>query len=313
MRVPILGIFLPCVLLLVLPAAAEPVQGVVGFAQDDLSNDWRRAQVREVRAVLAGYSDVKLRVTDARGQPALQALHIERLARGGVDVLITSPANARLLAPIIQRVHASGTPVILLSRGIPGESYTAFVHPDNRAITERLAHFVIDRLGGKGKVLVLRGVPGATTTERRTEVFRRIVGEHPGIRVTTRTGNYLRPDAIRAVEDVLAAHDGGFPFDALYAQSDSMAVGARLALRRAGIDPAGILIAGIDYIGEAREAIRQGEQDVSFTYPTGGAEGGELALDLLRGEPIPREVVLESIRVTPANVDEVPPIFRIGQ
>ena len=311
MRVLIGGILLPFVLLMALPAAAEPVRGVVGFAQDDLGNDWRRAQVREVREVLDDHPAVKLRVTDARGQAALQALHIERLARSGVDVLITSPADARLLAPIVRRVHEAGTPVILLSRGVPGDTYTAFVHPDNRTITRRLAHFVIDRLAGEGRVLMLRGVPGASTTEHRTQVFRRIAGKHPGIRITTRTGNYLRGDAIRAVEDVLASHDGGFPFDALYAQSDSMAVGARMALRRAGIDPGGILIAGIDYIGEAREAIRDGEQDVSFTYPTGGTEGGELALDLLRGDSVPHEVVLESIHVTPANVEEVPPIFGV--
>jgi ribose transport system substrate-binding protein len=282
--------------------------GVVAFAQDDLSNDWRQAQVAAVRESLSEYPGVRFRVTDAHGDPAVQALHIERLARQKVDVLITSPADADLLDPVIQRVREQGIPVILLSRRTTHSAYTSFVHPDNRRITRRLARFVFQRLEGQGRVLMLKGIPGATTTRLRTRTFRALAGNHPGIRVASRTANYLRADAIRAVEGVVREH-GGFPFDAIYAQSDSMAAGARLALRRHGIDPADLLIAGIDYIREARRAIRAGEQAVSFTYPTGGAQGARLAVQLLQGESVPREITLESRRVTAANVDAVSPIF----
>jgi len=282
--------------------------GVVAFAQDDLSNDWRRAQVAAVRAALTEYPDIRFRVTDAHGDPAVQALHIERLARQGVDVLITSPADAELLDPVIRRVRDQGIPVILLSRRTRSAAYTSFIHPDNRRITRRLARFVFQRLDGRGRVLMLKGIPGATTTRLRTRTFLELAGDRPGIRVTSRTANYLRADAIQAVEGVLREHEG-FPFEAIYAQSDSMAVGASLALRRHGIDPTGLLIAGIDYIRAARRAIRAGEQAVSFTYPTGGAQGARLAVRLLQGKPVPRQITLESRRVTAANVDAVAPIF----
>ncbi|MGM0412390.1 MAG: substrate-binding domain-containing protein [Pseudomonadota bacterium] len=292
--------------------AAGAVSGVVAFAQDDLSNDWRRAQVAAVEAVLDRHPEVEFRVTDARGEAAVQALHIDRQIRRGVDVLITSPADARLLDPVLRRARAEGIPVILLDRRTTSDAYTSFIHPDNRAITRRLARLLFDELGGEGRILMLRGVPGATPTRHRTETFRELAAERPGITVTTRTANYLRGDAILAVDQLIRRHDG-FPFDAIFAQSDSMAEGARLALRRAGIDPASVAIAGIDYIAEARAAIRAGEQLASFTYPTGGAQGGELALRLLAGEEVPRRVVLDSRRVTAANVDEVTPIFGESQ
>ncbi|MFO8155434.1 MAG: substrate-binding domain-containing protein, partial [Thiohalospira sp.] len=167
---------------------------------------------------------------------------------------------------------------------------------------------LFDAIDGEGRVLMLRGVPGATTTRHRTETFRQLAAMEPGITVTSRTANYLRGDAILAVEGLIRRH-GGFPFDAIFAQSDSMAEGARMALRQAGLDPASVVIAGIDYIAEARAAIRAGEQLVSFTYPTGGTEGAELALRLLAGESVPRQLILESRRVTAANVDEIAPIF----
>jgi ribose transport system substrate-binding protein len=308
---------LPLLLLwLALAAASLPglahgqdgATGVVAFAQDDLSNDWRRAQVAAVRETLARYPDIRFRVTDAHGNAAVQALHIERLARQGVDVLITSPADAALLDPVIRRVRDRGIPVILLSRRTTSSAYTSFVHPDNRRITRRLARFVFQRLDGQGRILMLKGVRGATTTQLRTRAFLELAKDRPGIRVASRTANYLRADAIQAVEELLREH-GDFPFDAIYAQSDSMAAGARIALRRHGIDPGSLLIAGIDYIQEARQAIRAGEQAVSFTYPTGGTRGARLAVRLLQGEAIPAEIILESQRITAANADAMTPIF----
>ena len=88
-----------------------------------------------------------------------------------------------------------------------------------------------------------------------------------------------------------------------------MATGARMALISQGVDPRTLPIVGIDYIGEAREAIRRGEQSVSFTYPTGGAEGARIALAILRGEEVQKEIVLDSVRVTRENVEMVEPIF----
>jgi ribose transport system substrate-binding protein len=251
---------------------------------------------------------VDFRVTDAGGAPAVQALHIDQLVRQGVDVLITSPAEARRLDPALRAAYDAEVPVILLDRRTGATGYASFVHPDNRRITQRLARDLFDRMEGSGRVLMLKGVPGATPTRHRTRTFLAMAEGHPGIEVVSRTANYLRGDAILAVDRLLRRTDG-FPFDAIYAQSDSMAVGARIALRRNGIDPGGVIIAGIDYIRQARAAIRRGEQDVSFTYPTGGQEGARLALRLLKGEAVPEEVVLESRRVTPHNVDIVPPIF----
>ncbi len=287
--------------------AAQP-RGVVAFAQDDLANDWRRAQVEAVRRELARHPGIELRVSDARGSLALQVKHIEDWVASEVDVLITSPLDGRAMTPVMRRVRAAGIPVVLLSRGVMEGEYTCFVHPDNARIARQAAAEVARRLAGRGRVLMLEGVPGATPTVIRRRAFLDALEDAPGIEVVHRRADYLRGEAIRVVERLID-ETGGFPFDAIYAQSDSMASGARMALSAAGIDPAGLVIVGIDYIAEARRAIRAGRQDASFTYPTGGREGAQVAVDLIRGEPVPREIVLESRRVTRENVDRVEPIF----
>lgn len=294
--------------LVVAPVWAEGPAGVVAFAQDDLGNDWRRVQVEEVRAVLAEYPGIDFRVSDARGNLALQVKHIEDWAMADVDVLITSPMDAVAMAPVIRRVHEAGIPVILLSRRVQGEAFTSFVHADNRRIARQAGEAVVDALGGQGRLLMLEGLPGASPTRLRREAFLRVVGAYPGIEVVSRTADFLRGDAIRAVEGLIEA-EGGFAFDAIYAQSDSMAAGARMALDRHGVAVEPLFIVGIDYIREARAAIRENRQDLSFTYPTGGRRGAELAVDLLSGRSVPREVLLESRAVTRENVDTIEPIF----
>lgn len=298
---------LAAVLMVPVVEAADPT-GVVAFAQDDLGNDWRRAQVEEVRTVLARYPGVEFRVSDARGSLALQVKHIEDWAMADVDVLITSPMDSLAMAPVIRQVHEAGIPVILLSRRVAGEAFTSFVHADNRQIARQAGEAVAGALGKDGRVLMLEGVPGASPTRLRREAFLDVVGEYPGIQVVARTANFLRGDAIRVVESLIQT-EKGFDFDAVYSQSDSMATGARMALERHGVEIDPLYIVGIDYIREAREAIRAGRQDLSFTYPTGGERGAELAVELLSGRVVPREVLLESRAVTRENVDQVEPIF----
>ncbi len=291
------------------PAAALAGQKTyrVGFAQDTLANDWRIAQVRALEQEFAKHPDVDFFYTNAKGQTARQIQDIEDMIHMNVDVLITSPRDATLMAPVISRAYQSGIPVILISRRIDSDDFTIFIHPDNRRIARQSARYIAERLSGTGKVFILQHIPTTTPAIERTEGFMAEIKTHPGISVVgVKVANSLRADAIRRTEEALAE---GLSFDAIYAQSDSMASGARLALKKAGIDPAGVIITGIDYISEAREAILAGEQDASFTYPTGGKEGAAFAMKILNGETVPKEFVIDSVMVTRENADAVSPIF----
>lgn len=281
---------------------------LVGFAQDTMANDWRAAQVRDLQAALAGHPDIEFIYTDAKGDTARQAQDIEDLAARGVDVLLTSPRDAEVLREPIARVYRKGIPVILLSRRVSGDEFTQFISADNRAIGRQAARYLAQRLGGKGRIFMLQGVPTASSALERTAGFEEELSKFPGLRVTVaKPADYLRAMAIQRVEEVLAEQ---VPFDAIYSQSDSMALGAILALKKAGRDPRKIPITGVDYIGESRESLRTGELDATFTFPTVGREGAAAVLKLVRGGKLaPKELVVPSVAVTRANVDKVPPIF----
>lgn len=279
----------------------------VGFAQDTLANDWRIAQVNQLAAEFKKHPNIKLIVTDAGGKSARQIQDMEDLANQNVDVLIASPRDGAASTPAIERIYKKGIPVVLISRSIMNNNYTSLVTPDNYQIASDAAEYLAKKMNGKGKVLILRGVPTATTAIARTKGFLDTIKKYPGIKITAiKNGNYLRGDAIRAVEDTLLAK---IPFDAIYSQSDSMASGARLALMKAGISPKKKLIIGIDYIEEARAAIRTGEQTASFLYPTSAKETAEVVLKILHGKKVPKKVIVKSKMITNDNIEIIKPIF----
>lgn len=272
-----------------------------------MANDWRVAQVNQLTAEFKKYPNIRLILTDAGGKSARQIQDMEDLANQKVDVLITSPRDGAASTPAISRIYKKGIPVVLISRGITGNDYTSLITPNNYQIASDAAEFIAKQMKGKARVLVLRGVPTATTAIARTNGFLDTIKKYAGIKVVAiKDGNYLRSDAIRAVEAALLEK---ISFDVIYSQSDSMASGARLALIKAGISPKKKFIVGIDYIQEAREAIRLGEQSASFLYPTSAKETADIVVKILNGRKVPKKVIVNSKMITKDNVELIKPIF----
>ena len=279
----------------------------VGFAQDTMANDWRVAQVKQLKDAFKKHPNIKLIVTDAGGKSTRQIQDMEDLIHQKVDLLIASPLNGAASTPAISRIYKMGTPIVLISRTITSNDYTSLVTPNNYQIGSDAAKYMAHKMSGKGKILIIRGIPTATSAIARTKGFLDIIKGYPEIKVVAiKDGNYLRGDAIRVVKEILSANTS---FDAIYSQSDSMASGARLALRKAGISPKEKLIVGIDYIQEARTAIRKGEQSASFLYPTSAKEAAEVAVKILHGKKVPKKVSVKSLLVTKDNVELIQPIF----
>ena len=288
-------------------ALAKEETFLVGFAQDNMSSLWRAQQVLELEKALKKYPSVKFIYTDARGQVAKAVNDIETLRQEGIDLLVVSPHSPSLTSPVISSVYRSGIPVVLMTRRITGDSYTSFIAPDDYGIGVKAADEVANSLSGKGNVFILEGLPSASTAVDRTLGFENQIKKYPDIRITIKkTGNYLQKDARKAVRDAL---NKGIQFDAIYSHSDSMAIGARRALRKAGIDPKDIPIIGIDYIRQAQDAIKLGEQKVSFTYPTCSQETSKVIWDILRGIRVDKHIKVPSQTVTADNVNSVEPIF----
>jgi len=278
----------------------------IAFAQDTLGNDFRKAQVYEVRDEAAKYPNLKFVYSDAKAQTSLLIRQIKGFINSKVDLIVVGTNDEQAVVPIISQAYKSGIPIIILDRGIRGNDYTTFINSDNIKIGSIGAQYVAKRLGGKGKVLLFEGIQTADVTKLRSKGFLDEIGKHKGISVIKRTGNYLRKDAIIEMEKLIAS---GERVDAIFSESDSMLSGARSAMEHHGIDPSTLITVGCDYTSEAREAIRSGKQTGSVLFPLGGKKSVETAVKIFKGEDVPKHIIITVKLITKNNVDLEKPIF----
>jgi len=278
----------------------------IAFAQDTLSNDFRKAQVAEVQKAVAAYPNWKFISSDAQGETALLIHHINHFIDRKVDLLIIGTNDDQGVVPVIDKAYAQGIAVIILDRGIRGKNYTTFIHSDNRLMGRLGGRYIAQRLHGKGTVLLLEGIANTDVTRLRTQGFMEEMAHYPHIHVLKRTGNYLRSDTIRAIEPLLASHT---KMDAIFSESDSMLSGARLVLRRYGINPASLVTVGCDYTSEAKQAIKEGSQSASILFPLGGVQSVEIAKRFFNGKKVPKEILIPVKLITTNNVHQHKAIF----
>jgi ribose transport system substrate-binding protein len=289
-----------------LPAAAAEGKRVIAFAQDTLANDFRRAQVEEVRDEALKHPELSFVHSDAQGQTSLMIRQIEQFIEQKVDLLIIGTNDETAVVPVVAKAYKSGIPVIVLDRGIRGKQYTTFINSDNILIGKIGAEYIAERLGGNGLVLLFEGIQTADVTKLRSKGFLDEIRKHKGIRVIKRTGNYLRKDALVEMEKLMA---DGIRVDAIFSESDSMLSGVRMVLNKHKIAPSTIVMVGCDYTSEAQQAIREGAQSGSVLFPLGGRKSVEVALKIFAKEPVPKHIYIPVKLVTQENVEQVAPIF----
>lgn len=288
-------------------AGAQGRKRIVGFSQDAADTEWRAVQARQLVLAFGRVPDIEFQVSVAEGNSAKQVIDIENFIERKVDLLIVSPRDAELLAEPVAKAYRAGIPVLLNTRHVSGEQYTTHIGPDDYGIGRAAARFIAGRLQGRGAVVMLEGRPSTSTAQERTRGFLDGLKKFPDVHlVQTRVANYQRSEAVREVEDLLRTK---VEFSAIYAHNDTMASGARLALRRGRRDPKSIVLVGIDYLPEARDAILAGEQTASFIYPTCVPEIVRAAQEMLAGRRVARRILVPSTLVDSGNVQRVKSAF----
>lgn len=279
---------------------------IIAFAQDTMANDFRIAQVYEVRDEVAKHSNLKFIYSDAKGQTSLLIRQVRKFIYKKVDLIILGTNDEKALVPVISEAMKNNIPVIILDRGIEGNDYTTFINSDNVKIGAIGAEYIAKELNYKGKVLLFEGLQKADVTKLRTKGFMDEISKHKNIKVIKRTGNYLRRDAIIEMQKLLKA---GIKVDAIFAESDSMLSGIRSAMLKYKVDPSSIIMIGCDYTSEAQEAIRKGIQTGSVLFPLGGTMSISVALKIFANQSVPKQISIPIKLITKQNVEKVKPIF----
>lgn len=263
----------------------------IGMSQCNLGEPWRVEMNAQIKAAAAKHPNLEVIFKDAQNDTLKQRAHVEEFVSAGVNLLIISPKEAAPLTEPVAKAMEAGIPVIVLDRALTGDKFTCFIGADNKKIGKAAGEWIVQKLGGKGRLVELKGLMTSIPGQDRNSGFREgIAGSQIEV-IFEADMKWLEPDARKEMESALAR----FPkIDAVYAHNDPGAHGAYLAAKAAGREKEMIFV-GIDALPQEGVAyVQQGILDATFQYPTGGAEAIDTALKILNGETVPKTIVLGS-------------------
>jgi ribose transport system substrate-binding protein len=274
---------------------------VVGMSQCNLGEPWRVQMNEDVGKAAKQHPQLKVVFTDAQNDSLRQRAQVEELVAQRIDLLIISPKETAPLTKPVAEAFDAGIPVIVLDRRVAGDKFTVFIGADNERIGREAGLYAHKLLGESGKVVELKGLMTSSPGQDRHRGFRAGLGADKRIEVVFEADmQWLEDKARKEMQSALAAHP---QIDLVYAHNDPGAHGAWLAAKEAGRQDQMKLI-GIDALPhEGVRYVREGILDATFAYPTGGAEAIEVALKLLGGQKVDKEMVLGTRRFTKDNVD----------
>lgn len=273
---------------------------VVGVSQ--CSEDTWRDKLNEELRIAATYYDVDLQIKSANDDVRLQTEQINRFVEQGVDLLVVAPGQVSI-SPAIDKAYEKGIPVIIFDRRTRSNKYTAYIGADNHDIGASMAEFMANANTAGTKVVELCGLSSSSPAIERDAGFDSVAAHRPNIDIVKKVyADWTEEGAYHVMDSLLSTP---YPaFNCLFAHNDRMAMGARRAVVKHGIDPKTIKLCGIDAMpqhGGGMQLVAEGKLFASSIYPTRGDEVMRLAMKILTHKPYNRENRLSSALVTEAN------------
>lgn len=214
--------------------------------------------------------------------------------------MLLSPISDSNLVPGVESALDADIPVINVNDGIIKEAPN-FVGPKADQNGESAAEWISEKLNGEGKVAIIVGMPKAFAARQRTLGFENWMKDNaPDIEIAEKqNADWDRAKAKDIAATWIKKHND---LDAIFANNDTMALGAQEAVNESGKD---ILVVGVDGIGEAYDSIRKGELDATIdSFPLyKGQIAVEMILRQLGGQELPRVIWTPQALIDATNVD----------
>jgi ribose transport system substrate-binding protein len=204
----------------------------------------------------AFFENVTVTTTDGQGDAEKMTSDIEDLIAKDVDGILINAGPIEALPAALDAIQQAGIPVVMVDRLLEGGEYNSWIGPDNYLIGVQDGQYIVDRLGGEGLLVDIRGGPADNTIGlARTNGMLSVV-EDSNIEVVMAPdfGDWSEDGGFTIMEDMLAVHDN---IDVVFCENDSMCLGAQKAIEDAGRSEE-MFLCGVDGQKEALKAIMDG-------------------------------------------------------
>ncbi len=245
----------------------------------------------EAEAQAAG---IELIVLDSQDDPSKELSNMEDLLTKGVDLILINPTDSDAVGTAVKMANDKGVPVITLDRGANSGEVVSHIASDNVAGGVLAGEYIVEQLGGKGKVVELEGIAGTNAARDRGQGFNSALEGTEVEVVSKQTADFDRTQGLSVMENILQAQP---EIDAVFAHNDEMALGALAAIEATGRD---IMVVGFDATDDAVASVNEGKMAATVAQqPTLiGSLGVQTAVKVLNGETVEASIPVELQLIT---------------
>lgn len=267
---------------------------------------WRSVHFGALQAAEELGVDVQWRGPQTESDRDEQISVVQGFVNKQVDGICLAPLDADALVGPVKEAGRGGVPVVIFDSGLNAESdsFASYVATDNFRGGELAAQAMGEKLGGQGKVVMLRYNQGSESTQQREEGFLKGLAKFPGIQVLSsdQYAGTTTESSMDKAQQILNRY--GEEIDGIFAVCEPNAEGVLRALEDRKL--AGqVAFVGFDSSEAMAEALRAGK--LSAIVLQDPVQMGYLAIQsivkTLRGEPVEPFVDTGVYVATPENID----------
>lgn len=253
----------------------------VGYAINNL-NDTFQTYILDAAKAEAKANGYDLKIENAKEDLISQQDQVNSLIQNGADALIVVPVDTSAMGPITQAAQDAGIPLIYVNRnpyaGKEDDMPDGVFYIGSQEITagQMQMEYLGELLEGEGSITIAMGILGNEGAVKRTEGVESVISDkYPDINVLAKeTAEWQRDKSLTISENWLSTY--GDELKAIICNNDEMALGAVQAAQNAGRSD--ILIAGVDCIPDAVEAIEAGTLTCTVFQDGEGQGGGAVKI-----------------------------------
>lgn len=284
--------------------SADGDKPVIGVSVADQKSLFYVAEVAGIKdeAEKQGY---EVKITSANNDSSAQVKQVNDLLTQQIGALIFTSQDSTAAAAGVRAANEADVPVVAVDqRPESGEGELAtYIATDSVKAAYELCTWMFEQIGGKGQLAILHGVLGSTAEIQRTEGCEKALAENPDIEVVAEeTANWDETEAFKATQNILTANPD---LDAVFGESDAMAMGAAKAAKDAGKK---IFSVGIDGFPTMFDAVESGLTQATMAqqpYMMGQlAVQNAIALIEGEGDDIPQEQYQDTVLINAETVKE---------
>ena len=239
-----------------------------------------------------------------------QVSEVEGFISRGVSGIVLAPLDEAALVGPVNDAMSKKIPVVIFDSGLKGDNYVSFVATDNVKGGQLGGERLIEAMGGKGKVVLLRYAEGHDSTTKREEGFLAAMKAHPTVQVVS-SNQYVGTDveeAYKRTESILSSYrkpDGSLSIDGIFCANESSSFAAMRVLKDNGW--AGKLhFVGFDSSDNLVKGLQDGTLDGLVLQDP--VKMGYLAIKTIvahiKGEPVERRIDTGVQVVTRENMEQ---------